>query len=542
MQAASESTGQKCVCVSCKQQTTIGFQKLKATVDEGLSVACPVCQKQLEYQPRLIGTKGFCHSCNEVFVLPAARQKASRLQLSIDAIVFKCGTCEQIFEGLATQIGKKGRCPACTSVFTIRDHRQSQPKAEAVLPEQISASLPAIPVTPAIAPFEISSVSEATRLGAKLSAAAKLGKPIDEPATTPKPVATNPVTPTTKPFAAKSQTAKPQTAKPQPSEPSKAKSASQPTRAATVKISPIKQPARPISAKPHILQAEPIDDDPIWSVAGDPGGQNFNGGGFGVNPYQHPNGHSLAHQPAYRKPGQLSFTGVISHTFDHLIPGMFFLYLPMLAVILTNGIGYGLFFLLVKGPQWIGLPTDWIVMSAVAGLVAYVLINFAGIILFYPSYFTIALTAVRGRKLETDLMQVDSTIAGRFFGYILLQALCTVIILAPFFLILFLSALSRSLLLLVPSWLLLTSAMLAYSKVSMIGAFAIVDDKSIGEAFTSGFKIVFQNLLVMIGLTFVEIFGMILLVITIFGPLFFGVPYILLQAGSVYHLSKRRPA
>ncbi len=97
-----------------------------------LSIGCPRCNQNLDYARALIGTKGLCRNCHELFILPAAGQKAVVLKRAENSIAFECPTCVQLFEGLKEQIGRKGKCTNCQTVFTIE---AIEPKRDIQLPQ-----------------------------------------------------------------------------------------------------------------------------------------------------------------------------------------------------------------------------------------------------------------------------------------------------------------------------------------------------------------------------------------------------------------------
>jgi hypothetical protein len=125
------SQGQRCVCPSCKQEmripTPLATTSLAIPVAVALiDVACPYCQQILNCDEKLLGTRGHCAGCGNVFTiqLPGASESVTDDALTIP---FACPNCKKLFEGAHDAIGRKGKCNECQTVFVIEKYVLPKP-------------------------------------------------------------------------------------------------------------------------------------------------------------------------------------------------------------------------------------------------------------------------------------------------------------------------------------------------------------------------------------------------------------------------------
>ncbi len=494
MQTSDDSVGMQCICVGCGQRTTIQLDESNANnqprsvgrtqaedkistareksrnQDDGssgvesparkseiISVSCPICQHQLDYTRNLVGTKGLCRNCHEVFLLPDKGEAIIAEVADPDSIAFACSSCSQLFEGKTSQIGKKGRCTNCRSVFTILAIERKPPENRRPIVEPVKSSRPKTVATP--------------------------------------PSVYKPSTPPAK-----------------------------------------KKPAKPAAATRPSQPVEPVSLDE-WS-AFDPNFGSVSSQGWENSP-------STAYAASTVSLGSrsrsLGFGEIIEHTFNHMFPGLFYLYLPFLIMFLVGIVAWAI----MIGADFAGdfLVSDFPIGALIVKLGALI-IAFVGQIVaavwIYPSFFRIANAAVKGREVSTDLLDTSFDIRLNMVGYILLQGLVSLVFSLPMIGLVIIASLSQSLVLLVVAMLAVFGFSLFYSNFFLIGGCAVVDRKTPFEAVQLSFSIPTKNFGVFLGLNIVEAILMVPLICTIVGFYFFGFQYLILRSATCYHLSTRK--
>jgi hypothetical protein len=88
-----------------------------------LEVPCPRCQHVLVCNPELEGTRGLCPSCKHIFtIIPAGSETHEEPNVLHLTFPFQCPHCKQLFEGKPGMLGRKGKCISCHQVFEIVKH------------------------------------------------------------------------------------------------------------------------------------------------------------------------------------------------------------------------------------------------------------------------------------------------------------------------------------------------------------------------------------------------------------------------------------
>ncbi len=123
--------GELCECPACQTELTIPNQEsvveVAAEPESGqIQVCCPHCQHALVCDSRLVGTKGQCKGCQQIFVISTS-PTAARAELP--SHVFSCPKCDQLFEGKEEMRGRKGKCHSCGELFAIELRKLQPPSA-----------------------------------------------------------------------------------------------------------------------------------------------------------------------------------------------------------------------------------------------------------------------------------------------------------------------------------------------------------------------------------------------------------------------------
>ena len=166
LRVPDDSQGKSCVCPACNQvmlvpspvaQTTLPVPVATALVD----VQCPYCQRTLNCDEKLLGRRGHCAGCGNVFTikLPEAQKHIVADKLTIP---FACPTCKKLFEGSPQSVGRKGKCNACNTVFVIEQFappkpapvvsKPTIPKAQVAKPQTQTQTQKPVQTTPSSKP------------------------------------------------------------------------------------------------------------------------------------------------------------------------------------------------------------------------------------------------------------------------------------------------------------------------------------------------------------------------------------------------------
>lgn len=151
------SQGKRCICPACNHEMQIPC--LPSTNAANLpiaialiDVACPYCQQILNCDEKLLGTRGHCAGCGNIFTiqLPGASKAVIADALTIP---FACPQCKKLFEGSPEAIGRKGKCNECQTVFVIEKYIPFQSAAVANKPlstigqtDRPTTSKPSLPI------------------------------------------------------------------------------------------------------------------------------------------------------------------------------------------------------------------------------------------------------------------------------------------------------------------------------------------------------------------------------------------------------------
>ncbi len=487
MQTSPDAVGLKCVCVGCGKQTSIQLQTDEETTPARvnslaakattLSVACPTCSQKLDYQRSLIGTKGLCRRCHEVFLLPDEGGEVTIEQRSADSIAFECSSCQQLFEGNRSQVGKRGRCTNCKAVFTIEPLERKRDFEPAVVPTQEEKSPPAS--AQSSPPALSKTTSKRTR--------ETQHRPAASPATS-----------------------------------------SRANRPASVPAEPLPTPAT----------QEPVYDAITnWTTQGmdvysAPVLPQYDTTQFS---------YSTPSFQARGGLNRLTFGSIIEHTFNNLFPALFYLYLPVLIAFGMNlalsGImyAYGLYI----QPSLISISQPVGIAVGITAIVLYIVAQIAVQIYIYPSFFQIANAAVRGREITTELLDSTGEVRWKLYGYILLQSLIMAMGFLPLMGIFVLASMVH-VVLAFPIGMAAALVYVVCLNILLIGACAVVQRKNVFDSVKLSFQITSENFGPLLLLGIVETTALIPISITVVGLIFFVPQYVLIRSAAIYHLAVRR--
>ncbi len=123
LRVPDDSQGKSCVCPACNQVMLVPNPVAKPTLPVPVAtvlidVQCPSCERTLNCDEKLLGTRGHCADCGNVFTikLPETTNQPVADNLTIP---FACPNCKKLFEGSPESVGRKGKCNACKTVFII---------------------------------------------------------------------------------------------------------------------------------------------------------------------------------------------------------------------------------------------------------------------------------------------------------------------------------------------------------------------------------------------------------------------------------------
>lgn len=149
LRVPAEAAGQDCQCPSCNAIIKVPDEDIldaeivdaeiveeePSAADQRITVECPHCGKPLTCSADLLGTKGQCVSCRQIFTISHTPIKADAT-----AFVFHCPKCNQLFDGNESMRGRRGKCHVCGEVFAIELEPVTAPE-----PEPIPAPAPPPP-------------------------------------------------------------------------------------------------------------------------------------------------------------------------------------------------------------------------------------------------------------------------------------------------------------------------------------------------------------------------------------------------------------
>jgi len=143
LRVPAEAAGQDCQCPSCgaivkaPTEEIVDAEIVDAEIVEEeaiggtsqasqrITVECPYCDKPLTCSADLLGTKGQCISCRQIFTISLSPVKAD-----VTEFVFHCPKCNQLFDGNESMRGRRGKCHVCGEVFTIELEPVTAPELE----------------------------------------------------------------------------------------------------------------------------------------------------------------------------------------------------------------------------------------------------------------------------------------------------------------------------------------------------------------------------------------------------------------------------
>ncbi len=518
MQADLTAVGKQCVCVSCGRKTDIvdtstrpvsanaSSKQIDPQVKKQiLSIGCPRCNQNLDYARALIGTKGLCRNCHELFILPAAGQKAVVLKRAENSIAFECPTCVQLFEGLKEQIGRKGKCTNCQTVFTIE---AIEPKRDIQLPQtQHVVNNPA--TTP---PSSLSTSSL---------------PPIS------KPTITSPVVSTSRPNTIPADAA-PLVRRPSIPTALQAEILDEPPPVEEI----VTGTSFAISKRQSAASSFPAIDEALDSQYAATSHSN--------SPYTTP------HSAAYPHKNHVTLGAVFEKTFDSLFPTIFYMYLPFLAWAVFAGAAFGICFGITRAVSMGGKPSDEVLLVVALVNLTILVFGFVGsAIYFLPSMYVMAVKAARNKQVDSSDLEIDSGIRLSLLGYFLLQnvvllPLSLVIYIPWFFFALFVTVGTQMLgPALLPAafviGLILMFLIYLHMNLMILGAVCVADEKPIGQSISATFKIVGSHPGLFLALLVIEAVPMSFLMFTGIGFSFFGMQYLLVRTAVFYRLTASNP-
>ncbi len=526
MQSTPDAVGMKCVCVSCGKTTIIkpatpndppkpttaaqtsSAETKPKKIANVLSIACPRCKHVLEYARALVGTKGLCRQCHELFVLPPSGQSAVILKRPPSSIAFECPKCLQLFEGTNDQVGRKGKCTNCSTVFSIV----------------------------AIEPKNLAPATD-TKTKSSESKAEIATSPLKQPVAKPKPPQ-----PTASEEVLEAEIIEDAIIIEEDDNAFASNSA--PSVPSNLGYTTPSHPAW--NTNPYSVPSIPSQNaQSNWGMAGDDPFANIDlsQGGMPLEP-----------QSQFASRRAIGIGELFKKTTDCLFPTVFYMYLPMFAYIIIVGATYALLFVVISitgGLAALGKAAGGGAGEASAGgsflgvliLIVMLLIVFGGligsIIYLFPSFYYMAIRAARGKRVSSVEIDVPGEIRISFFGYLIVQNL----ILFPLGLVGYLPLVVVSALSLATPFAVLAVpfafAFLVYAgyvqmNIFTLGAIAVADNRTVGEAIARTFRCIGNRPKLFFLSLLIDCVPIMLISATGIGFLVFGFQYICIRNAVFY--------
>lgn len=541
--------GRNCECPACgalllipdPDEVDLVDEREPAAESDKLRISCPKCQTELVCDANLAGTKGQCRNCKYIFLISQNPHQTGSAE-EASGLVFNCPQCNQLFEGREEMQGRKGKCHACGAVFPIelkrpRETLPTSPLGAAGLPQPASQSPRSSTLRLACVHCQGIMAVAASAAG-QMTACPHCHQRLKIPGSAPQP----PAAPRASP-----RTVSPRAASPTPSraKPARPPSGSSPAArpkspaAPTAYAAPI-APAAPIStpSQPAFDSRAAAAGDDIWADLGDLSGSPVG------NPYQSPAGGGEGAWSAPTSPRRLrglTFSNAFSLLFatafpSCLIAAVWYL-MGTVAAFIIGALGN----LAANGVVTAMQPTTVATALAVA-LPILLVFGFVQILVGVASMCltcNLALRAVRGKRLDAEHIFSTGGCYGGVLGLQLIWGLLVGALAGLPWLLNYLQIQPPPVLVALVS-LVFVFLLLAGILASCFVPFALIDGETFGEALTTSFSIVFNNLLTVLAVLICGAFlylAVSLVTCGIAAVALVGLPWYLLAA--IYHLADK---